>query len=48
MAWFGWTTTKQAATYTKKANRARMEGGAALRLVKHAEGDTENKKVQPF
>jgi integrase len=29
MALFGWTTTKQAAIYTRKANRARLEGEAA-------------------
>src|SRR5215204_4514406 len=27
--WFGWSTTKQAALYTRKANRARLEAGAA-------------------
>jgi integrase len=34
MALFGWTTTKQAAIYTKKANRARLEEGAASLLEK--------------
>jgi hypothetical protein len=29
MASFGWTTPQQAAVYTKKANRARLEASAA-------------------
>jgi hypothetical protein len=29
MALFGWTNPQQAAVYTKKANRARLEAAAA-------------------
>jgi len=32
--WFGWSTTKQAALYTRKANRARLEAGAAPLLAR--------------
>jgi integrase len=32
MALFGWASTKQAAIYTRKANRARLEGEAAVLL----------------
>jgi integrase len=34
MALFGWSTTKQAALYTRKANRARLEAGAAPLLAR--------------
>ena len=32
MALFGWTTAKQAALYTKKINRAKLEKQAAMLL----------------
>ena len=32
MALFGWANPKQAAVYTKKANRAKLEAAAALLL----------------
>jgi len=35
MALFGWTTSKQAAVYTRKANRARLEADAAALLQGH-------------
>ena len=34
MALFGWSTTKQAALYTRKADRVRLEAGAAPLLVR--------------
>jgi integrase len=44
MALFGWTTSKQAAVYTRKVNRARLEAAAAVLL----QGQVENKSVPPF
>lgn len=44
MALFGWTSTKQAALYTRRANRAKLEAEAALLL----EGQTRNNDVPPF
>jgi len=44
MALFGWTTSKQAAVYTRKANRARLEADAAALLL----GQKENEGVPPF
>ena len=44
MALFGWTTTKQAAIYTRKANRAKLESEAAPLL----EAQTRNKTVPLF
>ncbi len=42
MALFGWSTTKQAALYTRNANRARLEAGAAPLLARAPPGtDTE-------
>lgn len=35
MALFGWTSTKQAALYTRKASRAKLEAGAAPLLQAH-------------
>lgn len=43
MALFGWASTKQAAIYTRKANRARLEAEAATFL----EGQNRNKSVPP-
>jgi integrase len=37
MALFGWTTSKQAAVYARKANRARLEADAAALLQGHKE-----------
>jgi integrase len=42
MALFGWTTSKQAALYTRKVNRAHLEAGAAPLLQRMQQG-TENK-----
>jgi integrase len=39
MALFGWTTTKQAALYTRKVNRARLEAGAAPLLARYMTGE---------
>jgi integrase len=44
MALFGWTNPQQAAVYTKKANRARLEAAAASLL----EGRNGNKSVPLF
>ncbi|MBV9587045.1 MAG: tyrosine-type recombinase/integrase, partial [Alphaproteobacteria bacterium] len=44
MALFGWTTTKQAALYTRKANRFRLEAAAAPLL----QGHKRNESVPPF
>jgi integrase len=44
MALFGWTNPQQAAVYTKKANRARLEAQAAALL----EAQTSNKSVPLF
>jgi hypothetical protein len=44
MALFGWTSPQQAAFYTKKANRAKLEAAAAPLL----EGRNGNKSVPPF
>jgi len=44
MALFGWASTKQAATYTRKANRARLEAEAAVLL----QGPSRNKSVPLF
>jgi integrase len=44
MALFGWTTSKQAAIYTRKANRARLEADAAALL----RGPKENEDAPPF
>jgi integrase len=33
MAWFGWTTLKQAELYTREANRAKLEGDTAKALT---------------
>ena len=44
MALFGWTNPQQAAVYTKKANRARLESQAAALL----EAQTSNKSVPLF
>jgi integrase len=41
MALFGWTTLDQAELYTREANRAKLEGGAATLL----QGPTGNKSV---
>jgi len=41
MALFGWTNPQQAALYTKKANRARLEAQAAALL----QGQNSNKSV---
>jgi integrase len=35
MALFGWTTTKQAALYTRKVNRAQLDAGAAPLLARN-------------
>jgi hypothetical protein len=37
MALFGWSSTKQAGVYTKKANRVKLEAVAALSLLRQAE-----------
>lgn len=44
MALFGWTSTKQAALYTRKANRARLEAEAAAVL----QGPMGNENVPHF
>jgi integrase len=44
MALFGWASTKQAALYTRKANRARLEGEAAALL----QGPRGNESVPLF
>jgi hypothetical protein len=44
MALFGWTTTKQAGIYTRKANRAKLEGEAAALL----QGRKGNESVPLF
>jgi integrase len=47
MALFGWETSKQAALYTRKANRHRLEAGATL-LLQRVEPDgikSENKRA---
>jgi integrase len=44
MALFGWTNPQQAAVYTKKANRAKLEAQAAALL----QGQTGNKSVPLF
>ena len=47
MALFGWTTSKQAGLYTRKANRRRLEAGAAP-LLQRADPEwvqSENKKA---
>ena len=41
MALFGWTNPQQAAVYTKKANRARLEAAAARLL----QGQSSNESV---
>jgi hypothetical protein len=41
MALFGWETTKQTSTYTRKANHVRLEAGAAPVLLG---AQTGNKK----
>jgi hypothetical protein len=38
MALFGWTNPQQAAVYTKKANRARLEAAAAPLLLEGRNG----------
>jgi hypothetical protein len=57
MAWFGWTTTKEIKTYAKKVNSPRLEGAAAIALLRAQQvaGKTGNKaaavsgkKVPPF
>ena len=45
MALFGWTTTKQAALYTRNANRRRLEAAAAPML---AQGQNGNESVPLF
>jgi hypothetical protein len=44
MALFGWATTKQAAIYTRKANRTKLESEAARLL----EAQTSNTSVPLF
>jgi hypothetical protein len=44
MALFGWTNPQQAAVYTKKANRAKLEAQAAALL----QGQTGSKSVPLF
>lgn len=44
MALFGWTSPQQAAVYTRKANRARLEASAAVLL----EAQSSNKSVPLF
>jgi integrase len=44
MALFGWASTKQAATYTRRANRARLEAEAAVLL----QGPRRNESVPLF
>jgi hypothetical protein len=44
MALFGWTTPEQAALYTRKANRARLEASAAPLL----EARNRNRSVPLF
>ena len=39
MALFGWESTKQAATYTRKASRARLEREAAPLLQRRKENE---------
>jgi integrase len=45
MALFGWSTTKQAALYTRKANRARLEAAAAPLLARATAERTGNESV---
>jgi integrase len=45
MALFGWSTTKQAALYTRKANRARLEAGAAPLLARVPPERNSNESV---
>jgi hypothetical protein len=44
MALFGWTNPQQAAVYTKKANRAKLEAQAARLL----QAQSSNKRVPLF
>jgi hypothetical protein len=44
MALFGWTNPQQAAVYTKKANRAKLEAAAARLL----QAQSSNKSVPPL
>jgi integrase len=48
MALFGWSTTKQAALYTKGANRARLEAGAAPLLARVPTEHSGNEIVPLF
>jgi len=59
MALFGWTSPRQAAVYTKKVNRARLEAAAASLLQLQNSNSladpicaiaeqASNKSVQPF
>ncbi|MTK63090.1 MAG: tyrosine-type recombinase/integrase [Methanobacterium sp.] len=47
MALFGWESPKQAAIYTKKANRKKLAATAAPLLVPDREGNSGNKSVPP-
>jgi hypothetical protein len=46
MATFGWTSPKQAALYTKKANRRRLAGSGAGK-ISLGKGETGNEIVPP-
>lgn len=46
MATFGWTSPKQAAIYTKKANRRRLAGAGAAKITL-TKGETGNEIVPP-
>lgn len=50
MALFGWSTTKQAALYTRKANRALLEAGAAplLARVPHDNSERNSNESVPL
>jgi integrase len=48
MALFGWTTTKQAALYTRKANRARLEAGAAPLLARVPPAERNDNRIVPL
>jgi hypothetical protein len=48
MALFGWSTTKQAALYTRKANRAHLEAGAAPLLARVTPERNNNETVPLF
>ena len=46
MATFGWESPKQAALYTKKANRRRLAGSGAAK-ISLGKGENENEIVPP-